>query len=114
MKNLFLSVLFVLTASFAFASNPDGNIKVEIEKISEIETIVINIDFDSFEYFDIFDADQLNVFDDECTATITVTVSFGYGSTYISVTITLNDVPCSEIGAAVKNAVAQAKEAIQQ
>ncbi|AMC10739.1 hypothetical protein Lupro_05555 [Lutibacter profundi] len=115
MKNLLLSVVLLLTVSFAFASNvnPVENVKLEVKTMSETETTVMNINFNSFEDFNSFNTSQLDISDDECTASVSVTVSVGVGSTYASATVSASGIPCDEIGATIKRLKAQALAALK-
>ncbi len=40
MKNLFLSLVFILIGSFAFSNNIDNNLELRVEKTSKVKTEV--------------------------------------------------------------------------
>ena len=120
-KNVILSVVLFLTVSFAFAANlnsnlnpnPNENVELEVKITSEAETSVMSIDFSSFEDFNSFDVNQLEIVDSElCTASVSVTVSVGVGSNYVSVTMTADNIPCDEIATTIIMLIARVVAAV--
>ncbi len=103
MKKLFLSFVLILTVSIAFATTKGEIVKIELKNVSASETTIANITFNTIQDFISFDLNQLNNFnqlnvnDIDCTVDITVTVSVGSGSTYVSATIVMKDVPCGQV-----------------
>ena len=92
----------MLIGSLAFASNSNENATLELKSTLKAKTTLIKIDFDSLEGFNSFDFQQLNIYKDQCTVSISVTVSVGVGSTYVSATLAAVGVPCDEVGARTK------------
>ena len=113
---LILVLLLANMNSFAFNNNqfPNENVTLELKVTSEAETTNVVLNFSSIEDFIEFNVNQLN-FDDNvcpCTVNISVTVSVGVDSTYVSVTMTANNVPCNEVAATISQLKAQAKKAL--
>jgi|TARA_B110000046_G_C13015471_1_gene408500 hypothetical protein len=132
MKNLFLSLVLLLTASFSFANNgldkkSDFNSNIEnvnAKSSKENASIVLDVkktsisenyrlDFNSIEDFKNFDENQINSFLDgnevpcEVTATVEVSVTVEGSAGVIggSVTTTVSasvTASCADIAAAVK------------
>lgn len=115
--------IFSLT-SFANAANPeltaaDNAIFVEINSNNQPATI-LEFHFETSEDLFAFDLEsKINEVlsgrsnDNFCLSSISLTVSVGAGKTYASATVTVEDVPCSEIAATVKLLKAQLKEALK-
>lgn len=116
MKNLFftlVAMLFISTTSFATnGTNFDASIKMNTVCPNEITEV--NLNFNSLKDFEAFDSNQLIIESlNECTVSISVTVSVGVGSTYVSVTMTAEGIPCSGVKAKIKELKAAALAAIE-
>ena len=121
MKNLFLSLAFMLIGSFTFANN--GGEITNLEKKAELlivlnhhpnnESLKLNLkfnDLDDIEKIKIDDIIPIS-YDEECTVDITVSVTVSVGIASATVELKVKDVPCSSIKTRVKQMVTEAKEA---
>lgn len=109
MKNLFFCLAFILVSSLAFANNVNSTYSEKfLTSFSKNEITIVSIKYtvgsNSFENkksFSTNDSDVINYIDSELSKindiinssfvvgdTCSVTVSVGYGSTYVSATIT--------------------------
>ena len=113
MRNVFFVMAFMLISSLTFASNPNESVKLELTTVSKTEIIVIHIDFNSFEEFNSFNPEQLNIFEDFCTVSISVTISVGEGSSYESTTIMMEGILCDEVVSTIKKLKTQAITALE-
>jgi len=88
------------------------NAKITVTSNNENENFCYELNFSNLESFVDFNTEQLESILDVCTVDITITVSVGAGSTYASVTLTVKDVPCDEVGKTIKNLKNQAQQAL--
>lgn len=101
MRNFFLSLVFMLIGSFAFANNGHqtdgfkGTITInETAKNQKSEVVLI---FNDLKSFNEFDAQQMNYLNENagCTAPVEVEITVSVGSA--SATVKAEGVPCKEL-----------------
>lgn len=116
MKNLFLSLAFMLIGTIAYANTNNVNTEKDIEKIEiTIESInnstPVVLNFNSIESFNNFNNfDNLTLFNtnDYCTVNVSVTVSVGVAS----ITLGASGVPCNQVKETMRRLLAIARESI--
>lgn len=125
MKKIFLFIAIASISISSFANSlvtttdsnePINNITINLNSDS-LDLNKIELNFDSKEDLMNYDLESgLEKYDleaAECTASISVTESVGVDSTYVSVTVTAEGIPCSEIVATVKKLKQQIQDAIE-
>ncbi len=118
MRNLFLSLVFMLIGSFAFANNGhqtdvfNGRITInETVKNQKSEVVLIFNDLKSFNDFDSQQLSDLNE-DAECTASVEVTVTVSVGVVSASAKVKAEGIPCKDIAKKIKELKKLAQEAL--
>lgn len=117
MKNAIFGLIATVLFSFSgFANevnnNFNGTIKINtVEKhLKKDVSSEILIGFHSLQDFENFTGDGIEV---AALCDVSVTVSVGLGSTYASATVTMKDIDCNTIAAAIKKLKAQALAALE-
>lgn len=120
MKNLILSLAFVLLGSVVFASNNTNqpsnfNGVVSISQKVTNEKTVMNLQFSDVKSFKNFNAQQLSqLFSvDECTMSISVTVTVNVGLGSASCTLTAENIPCKDVAQKIKELKAMCLAALR-